>query len=107
MTLTPWQRSNILGALNYLKELARTKEPRADAFAQGLADVLEPSRRTIRFQREAAQAAAASAGAGRERRRKTDRRLPAGDRRQKQASMEGRNRRTGQDRRANHRRGPS
>ena len=107
MTLTPWQRSNILGALNYLKELARAKDQRADILAQGLAEVLEPSRRTIRMQRESAQAAAAGAGAGRERRSTSDRRRPAADRRQRQASFEGPDRRKHQDRRAKDRRGTS
>jgi hypothetical protein len=107
MTLTPWQRSNILGALNYLKELARAKDPRAETLAQGLTEVLEPSRRVIRLQREAAQSAAASAAAGRERRTTADRRRPATDRRQKQLPFEGPDRRTGQDRRAKNRRGTS
>jgi hypothetical protein len=103
MTLTPWQRSNILGALNYLKELAKLKDQRAETLAQGLGEVLEPSRRTIRLQRESAQAAAAGAGAGRERRTTSDRRRPA-DRRQRQLPFEGPDRRAGQDRRAKDRR---
>jgi hypothetical protein len=107
MTLTPWQRSTILGAFNYLKELARTKDPRAEMLAQGLAEVLEPSRRTIRLQREAAQAAAAGAAAGHERRTRTDRRRPATDRRQKEGPFEAPDRRVRQDRRDKHRRGTS
>jgi hypothetical protein len=99
MSLVPWQRSNILGALNYLKELARAKEPRAEVLAQGLAEVLEPSRRTIRLQREAAQAAAAGAAAGRERRTNRDRRRSAADRRQARVAFEGRDRRAERDRR--------
>jgi hypothetical protein len=104
MTLTPWQRANILGALNYLKELARSTDARAEPLAQGLAEVLEPSRRTIRLQRESAQAAAASAAAGRERRTNADRRRPSTDRRQKQVPFEGPDRRSGRDRRAQNRR---
>ena len=107
MTLTPWQRTNILGALNYMKELARGKDQRAETLAQGLAEVLEPGRRTIRLQRESAQAAAAGAAAGRERRTTSDRRRPAADRRQRQVAFEGPDRRTGQDRRAKNRRGTS
>jgi hypothetical protein len=103
MTLTPWQRSNILGALNYLKTLAAVKDPRAEALAQGLAEVLEPSRRTIRLQREAAQAAAAGASAGKERRTGDRRRTT--DRRQKQVPFEGPDRRVNPDRRAKDRRG--
>jgi|HubBroStandDraft_6_1064221.scaffolds.fasta_scaffold873336_2 hypothetical protein len=104
MTLTPWQRTTILGALNYLKEIGRaSKEPRAETLAQGLAEVLEPSRRAIRLQREAAQAASAGAGTGRERRTQSDRRRST-DRRQKQASFSGPDRRRSSDRRAGDRR---
>jgi hypothetical protein len=107
MTLTPWQRSTILGALNYLKEVARIgKDARASTLAQGLAEVLEPSRRTIRLQREAAQAATAGASSGRERRTGADRRRHT-DRRQKQVSVSGPDRRAGNERRAQDRRGSS
>jgi hypothetical protein len=106
MSLTPWQRSNILGALNYLRELARTKAPRADVLAQGLAEVLEPSRRAIRLQREAAQSAVAGAASGHERRTNADRRRPARDRRQKQDAFAVTDRRT-RDRRAKGRRDSS
>ena len=55
MTMAAWQRTNILTAMHYLKEIARTgKEARAGSLAQGLAEVLEPSRRAARLQREAA-----------------------------------------------------
>src|SRR5712692_8326935 len=106
MTLTPWQRTNILAALNYLKEIARTnKEPRAGTLAQSLAEVLEPARRAIRLQREGAQAASAGAGTGRERRADADRRRRA-DRRQKQVlPFSGHDRRTSAERRAGDRRG--
>jgi hypothetical protein len=105
MTLTPWQRSNVLGALNYLKELSRmAPDPRAETLTQGLVEVLEPSRRTIRLQREAAQAATAGAQAGRERRAARERRLKA-DRRKEQLPFAGEDRRANPDRRANHRRG--
>jgi hypothetical protein len=104
MTLTPWQRTNILGALNYLKERGRAnKEPRAETLAQGLAEVLEPSRRTIRLQREAAQAASAGAGTGRDRRSIADRRRRS-DRRQGQMAFSGPDRRRIADRRAGDRR---
>ena len=70
MTLTPWQRANILAALNYLKDIGahRAESAGAGCSPQGLMEVLEPSRRTIRLQREAAQAATAGAQSGRERR---------------------------------------
>src|SRR5207244_145829 len=92
MTLTPWQRSNIVGALNYLKELGGARDDRAETLARGLAEVLDPSRRVVRLQREAAQAAAAGAGSGRERRTGRDRRIHM-DRRQTQHTFAGGNRR--------------
>jgi len=103
MTLTPWQRASILGALNYLKDIARLgQNPQAQLLATGLMEVLEPSRRTIRLQREAAQAATAGAQSGRERRTR-DRRHKS-DRRKQQAAHTGPDRRTGRDRRSGERR---
>ena len=104
MTLTAWQRANILSALNYLKEIARTsRDARAGSLAQGLAEVLEPGRRLVRLQREAAHAAAAGAGAGRERRTRADRRQA--ERRQKHLSFGASERRSGTERRSGQRRG--
>ena len=103
MNLTPWQRSNILAAVNYLKESGKlVHNPQAVALAQGLMEVLDPSRRTIRLQREAAQAATAGAQAGRERRMGRERR--GGDRRKQQLPFQGSDRRTGRDRRVSDRR---
>jgi hypothetical protein len=103
MNLTPWQRSNILAAVNYLKDSGKlVHNPQAVLLAQGLMEVLDPSRRTIRLQREAAQAATAGAQAGRERRLGRDRR--ASDRRKQQLPFEGPNRRSGRDRRLSDRR---
>src|SRR5687768_7484300 len=100
MNLTPWQRSHILAALTYLKDIGRIgQNTQAAVLAQGLVEVLEPSRRTIRLQREAAQAAAAGAQAGRERRRGRDRRSAAADRRKVQLPFEGGDRRSGRERR--------
>ena len=94
MTLTPWQRASILAALNYLKDIGRVgQNPQALRLATGLMEVLEPSRRTIRLQREAAQAATAGAQSGRER-RKRERRRNA-DRRKQEAAHVGPERRTG------------
>ena len=102
MTLTPWQRASILAASNYLKEIGRVgQNPQAQALATGLLEVLEPSRRTIRLQREAAQAATAGAQAGRERRTRERRRA---DRRRQQIPLNGPERRTGRDRRSGERR---
>lgn len=103
MTLTPWQRANILAALNYLRDIGRLgQNPQAQALALGLMEVLEPSRRTIRLQREAAQAATAGAQAGRERRARERRSNP--DRRKQQLPHTGPDRRSGRDRRSGERR---
>ena len=104
MQLTPWQRSNILAAVNYLKDMGRIVEnPQASKLAQGLMEVLDPSKRTIRLQREAAQAATAGAQAGRERRMGRDRR-GNGDRRKQQLPFHGPDRRSGRERRSGDRR---
>jgi hypothetical protein len=103
MVLTPWQRANILAALNYLKDMGRVgQNPQALSLATGLMEVLEPSRRTMRLQREAAQAATADAQSGRERRTRERRRNA--ERRRQQASHAGPERRTGRDRRSGERR---
>jgi hypothetical protein len=104
MTLTPWQRANIYAALNYLKDIGRVgQNPQAQGLAEGLMEVIEPSRRTIRLQREAAQAAAAGARSGREQRRTERRRNP--DRRQQAATHGGSERRNVRKRRSGERRG--
>lgn len=104
MVLTPWQRASILAALNYLKDTGRLgQNPQALNLATGLMEVLEPSRRTIRLQREAAQAATAGAHqSGRERRTRERRR--SAERRKEQAAYTGPERRTGRDRRSGERR---
>ncbi len=104
MSLTPWQRANVLAALSYLKDIGRIgQNPQAALLAQGLMEVLEPSRRTVRLQREAAFSAAASAQAGRERRTGRDRRATA-ERRKQQVPFDGPDRRTGRERRSADRR---
>lgn len=57
-----WQRANIMAAANYLREqLARTPEDfRLKSLYEGLLEVLDPSRRTVRIQRERHAAAQAS-----------------------------------------------
>jgi hypothetical protein len=103
MTLMPWQRANVLAALNYLKDVVRVgQNPQAHVLAQGLMEVLEPSRRTIRLQREAAQAATASARSGFEQRARLRRR--GIDRRRTSVVHPGGERRTGRDRRSADRR---
>ena len=102
MTLTSWQRTNIIAALSYLKDIGRIgQNPQPQQLAQGLMEVLEPSRRTIRLQREAAQSAAASAQSGHERRAR-DRR--GADRRRHAVPYNGPERRSGRDRRSRSRR---
>ena len=73
-----WQRANIQAAASYLREvMARTPaDGRAKVVYEGLLDVLDPSRRTVRLQRErAAAAAAVPVQAARERRTTHERRL--------------------------------
>ena len=102
MNLTPWQRANIVAVVNYLKHPERIgQNPQSIVLVQGLMEVLDPSRRTVRLQREAARSATAGAQAGRERRVR-DRR--ATDRRKQQLPFEGPDRRSGRDRRAGDRR---
>ena len=76
-----WQRANIMAVANYLREqLTRSPDDlRLKSLYEGLLEVLDPSRRTVRVQRE--QAAAQSAVNSlkverrmRERRRGKDRR---------------------------------
>ena len=98
-----WQRANVLAAAQFLRDVVagRPEDAKAQAVYEGLLEVLEPARRTIRQQRELAEAARLSVmsrekRAGAERRRGDRRRVnlgaPGGERRKSQ-------RRTGRDRR--------
>ena len=101
-----WQRANIMAAANYLREqLAGTPDDfRLKSLYEGLLEVLDPSRRTVRIQRERHAAAQASAIVKMERRlrdrrggverRKTAGTAPGGIERRSGAE-----RRTGRDRR--------
>lgn len=103
MTLTPWQRASILAARNYLKDIGHIgQNPQAQLLAQGLMEVLEPSKRTVRLQRDAALAAAAGAQSGHERRARE--RRHSQDRRKQAIPHNGPERRTGRDRRSGARR---
>jgi len=103
MTLTLWQRTNIIAALSYLKDIGRIgQNPQPQLLAQGLMEVLEPSRRTVRLQRESAQSAAAGARSGHERRARE--RRGNSDRRRQAIAYSGPDRRSGRDRRARPRR---
>lgn len=100
-----WQRANVLAAAQYLRDVV-TRTPadtKAQAVYQGLLEVLEPARRTIRQQRELSEAARSSVTmrekrAGTERRRTDRRRVnlgpPAGVERRKSERRSGRDRRT-------------
>jgi hypothetical protein len=99
-----WQRANVLAAAQYLRDVV-TRMPddmKAQAVYQGLLEVLEPARRTIRQQRELSEAARSSVTmrekrAGAERRRLERRRVnlgpPAGAERRKTERRSGRDRR--------------
>jgi hypothetical protein len=74
--LMNWQRANTQAAAGYLRE-AFTRNPtdaRVRAIYEGLLDVLEPTRRAVRLQREMASAAKAAATIQRERRQARERR---------------------------------
>jgi len=64
-----WQRSNVMAAASYMREIL-TREPdnlRVRALHDGLLDVIDPTRRVLRQQRELARA---SSVASQERRRR-------------------------------------
>jgi len=101
-----WQRANLMAAANYLREqLAQAPDDlRIKSLYEGLLEVLDPSRRTTRVQRERLAATQASVPVrverlGRERRagierRKTDQGPPDGIERRSRTD-----RRSGKDRR--------
>ena len=99
-----WQRANVLAAAQYLRDVVSRapNDTRAQAVYQGLLEVLEPARRTIRQQRELSEAARSSVTlrekrAGAERRRVERRRVnmgpPAGVERRRTERRSGRDRR--------------
>ena len=74
--LQSWQRANLVAAVSYLGEVIK-KHPddvRARVVYDGLMEVLEPSRRTLRTQRDLHTAARAASPVGKERRTGRDRR---------------------------------
>jgi hypothetical protein len=78
--MSGWQRANVLAAAQYLRELVSRSpgDVKAQAVYQGLLEVLEPARRTLRQQRELSEAARSSVTMREKRtgaeRRRTDRR---------------------------------
>jgi hypothetical protein len=83
-----WQRANVLAAAQYLRDVVarRPDDMKAHAVYEGLLEVLEPSRRTIRQQRELSEAARLSV-MSREKRTGIDRRR--GDRRRVNLGLPG------------------
>jgi len=100
-----WQRANVQAAANYLREriAGGGADPKTRAVYEGLLDVLDPTRRAARLQREMATSAQAAATVkpARDRRATTDRRGARSDRRRiNLGSPTGAERRSGRDRRA-------
>jgi hypothetical protein len=90
--MSGWQRANVLAAAQYLRDIVarRPDDAKGSAVYEGLLEVLEPARRTIRQQRELSEAARLSVMTREKRtgvdRRRGDRRRvnlgsPAGERR--------------------------
>jgi hypothetical protein len=104
--LTGWQRANVLAAAQYVRELL-LKTPgdlKGRAVYDGLLEVLEPTRRVARQQREMAEAAKAAVRIREQRsgrdRRSTERRKvnlgpPGGAERRRSDRRSGRDRRKG------------
>lgn len=102
--MSGWQRANVLAAAQYLREVVSRSpgDVKAQAVYQGLLEVLEPARRTLRQQRELSEAARSSVmmrekRTGAERRRSDRRRVnlgsPTGTERRKSDRRSGRDRR--------------
>ena len=96
-----WQRASIMAAANYLREhLTRAPDdPRVKSLYDGLLEVLDPSRRMVRIQRELA-ATSAAAKASRAKRSGHERRAGRNRRRADLGPPEGLERRKGGDRRS-------
>ena len=99
-----WQRANIQAAAAYVREriAAGADDARTKAVHDGLLDVLDPTRRTARLQREAADSAKAAVvvQAARDRRNQIERRGRHDRRLVNLGRPGGTERRAGQDRRA-------
>ena len=100
-----WQRDNLQAAAGYLREriAAGDNTPRTRSIYEGLLEVMDPTRRATRVQREMATAAKAAAAALNAERRARERR--AADRRKANlgnptgVERRGADRRLGRDRR--------
>lgn len=102
--MNSWERANIQAAASYLRE--RMTQGAIDAKTktvyEGLLDVLDPTRRAARVQREMATAAraAVTVQANRQRRAAADRRRQQDRRKENLGSPVGVERRAGAERRA-------
>ena len=98
--LQAWQRANLVAAINYLGEIIGRSptDVRAKAVYEGLLEVLDPSRRVMRAQREMADAARTAALSAKNERRQGERRRTE-RRKVNLGSPHGFERRTGDDRR--------
>jgi hypothetical protein len=100
----PWQRATVQAAASYLRErIAQgAADPRTKTLYEGLLEVLDPARRSIRLQREMADSAKAAVRVqtARERRAIADRRRREDRRKLSHGSPTGFERRTPSDRRA-------
>ncbi|MBI4484725.1 MAG: hypothetical protein HY655_01830 [Acidobacteria bacterium] len=95
-----WQRDNLQAAALYLREriLSGDDTPRTRTIYEGLLEVLDPNRRTMRLQREMHAAAKAAAAAIKAERRAQERRRFADRRRVNLGSPTGVERRRGERR---------
>ena len=105
--LQGWQRESILAAASFLRERFGNppSDPRAKIIHDGLLEVLDPTRRAVRLQKEMSDAARAAALTAKTERRATERRRtdrrkanlgpPAGTPERRRGE-----RRTGRDRRS-------
>jgi len=99
--LQSWQRANLVAAINYIGEIIGRSptDVRAKAVYEGLLEVLDPSRRAVRAQREMADAARTAALSAKNERRQGERRRVE-RRKAKLGPPCGVERRSGHDRRA-------
>jgi hypothetical protein len=102
--MSGWQRANVLAAAQFLREIVSHSpgDVKAQTVYQGLLEVLEPARRTLRQQRELSEVARSSVTmrekrAGVERRRNDRRRVNLGS--PSAAERRKGERRSGRDRR--------
>jgi len=105
-SLQSWQRGNLVAAVGYLSDLIKRTpdDARAKAVYEGLMEILEPSRRAVRTQRELTTSTRAASPVGKERRSGRDRRRGANRRAIDLGSPTGADRRARAERRQNDRR---